>query len=64
MRARNVPGQGPKGGLEWDPDWEGCVLPAKCPVCEKCRRVVTGPYASEKCIYGGPFTGYLDLSNG
>lgn len=36
------------------------VIPHKCPVCRKCWLVVYGRNAG-KCVYGGPYRGYLEL---
>ena len=43
-------------------DWT--EIPAKCEVCKACKRWRNKEgLISDQCIYGGPYTGYIEVKS-
>ena len=42
---------------------EVAVAATSCPCCKSCWAYAAGPYEG-RCVYGGPFTGYVRIEEG
>lgn len=62
LTAGSSPATSSIPGAVWDCIFEAWVIPVSCPCCVKCWLVVKSEhFAAGKCLYGGPFLGYLDV---